>query len=116
MSSGASTRVLDNTHATTALTNAMARSGLTLPAGGLSAACAGFHNLGSCVSAMHVANNLQIPGGFDAVKSLMTTGDKLSLGDAVHQLRPTADSKEAEKLAKKQANADLHRASATLGG
>jgi hypothetical protein len=115
MSSGASTRVLDNAHATQALSNALVRSGLTLPAGGLTTACAGFHNLGSCVAAMHVANNLRFTGGFDALKSLMTTGDKLDLGDAVRQLSPTADSKAAEKLGKKQANADLRRASDSLG-
>jgi hypothetical protein len=116
MSSGASTRVLDNAHATQALSSALVRSGLTLPTGGLTAACAGFHSLGSCVSAMHVANNLHFSGGFDSLKSLMTTGDKLSLGDAIHQLAPAADSKAAEKLGKKQANADLRRASDSLGG
>lgn len=114
MSSGASTRVLDNAHATQALSNALVHSGLTLPAGGLTAACAGFHNLGSCISAMHVANNLGIPGGFGALKSLMTTGQDLSLGAAVRQLAPNTDSKAAEKAAKRQAEADLRQAGDSL--
>jgi len=32
-------------------------------------ACAGFKNMGQCVAAAHVAKNLNIPGGFDALKA-----------------------------------------------
>jgi len=31
-------------------------------------ACNGFKNLGQCVAAAHVAKNLDIPGGFDALR------------------------------------------------
>jgi hypothetical protein len=108
--SSASTRVLDNSHVNTALGNALAHSGIALPAGGLQSACGGFRNLGQCLSAMHVAQNLNLTGGFDGLKALMTTGDKLKLGSAIQQLSPEADAKAAEKAAKKQANADLSRA------
>ena len=35
-------------------------------------ACDGFKNLGQCVAAAHVAKNLDIPGGFDALKAKVT--------------------------------------------
>jgi hypothetical protein len=116
MSSGASTQVLTNPNATLALSNALTHSGITLPTGGLQAACGGFRNLGTCVAALHVAQNLSLTGGFDSLKTLMTTGDKLSLGKAIGQLKPTTDTKSAEKSAKKQANADLRRANSNLDG
>jgi hypothetical protein len=34
-------------------------------------ACQGFKNLGQCVAAAHVAKNLNIPGGFTALKDTM---------------------------------------------
>src|SRR5258708_32892936 len=35
-------------------------------------ACNGFKNMGQCVAAAHVAKNLNIPGGFDALKAEIT--------------------------------------------
>lgn len=111
-----STRSLeDNPHLSTALGNALARGGVTLPAGGLSAACEGFGNLGKCVAALHVAQNLSLPGGFDALKAEMTSGDKLSLGKAIAKLKPEADAAATAKAAKKAARADLARAEEEMG-
>lgn len=89
------------------LGKALTRSGVTLPAGGLRSACQGFSNLGQCVSALHVAQNQTIPGGFDALKATMTTGAKLSLGKAIQQLDPKADAKAAARKASRQARSEL---------
>src|SRR2546427_998536 len=43
------------------------------------AACAGFKNLGQCVAAAHVAKNIDIPGGFDALKAKVTGSRGVSL-------------------------------------
>lgn len=107
VSSGASTRVLSNTHVTTALTNSLSHSGVTLPSGGLSAACSGFSNLGGCVAALHVAQNLNLPGGFDALKALITGTNKMKLGAAITQLQPSANAKAAVHTANRQAETDL---------
>ena len=96
-----------NVHLQTALSASLARSGVAVPAGGLTSACAGFGNLGQCLAAMHVAKNLQITGGFDALKAEMTGTTKASLGDAIKRLRPDADSKLVAKRAKVQARAEL---------
>ena len=104
-----------NSHLSGALNKALGKSGVTLPPGGLTAACEGFRNLGGCLSALHVADNLALPGGFDALKAAMTSGDKLSLGKAIKQLKPDADAKLAEKQAKKQARTDLDSANGYSG-
>src|ERR1700747_248151 len=46
-------------------------------------ACDGFKNLGQCVAAAHVAKNLDIPGGFAALKAKMTGSGALNLGKAI---------------------------------
>jgi hypothetical protein len=51
-------------------------------------ACDGFKNLGQCVAAAHVAKNLDIPGGFDALKAKVTGNGAVSLGNAIEQLNP----------------------------
>lgn len=107
ISSGASTRVLSNTHVTTSLTSALGHSGVTLPSGGLKAACSGFSNLGGCVAALHVSQNLNLPGGFDALKALMTGSSKMKLGAAITQLKPSADAKAEARKANHQAHEDL---------
>ena len=68
----------------------------------------GFKNYGQYVAAQHVAENLNIPGGIDALKKLMTGDGGVSLGKAIHQLRPDltqqsvdAEVKKAEAAAKK---------------
>jgi hypothetical protein len=63
----------------------------------------GFKNLGQFVAAVHVSQNLGIP--FTALKTDMTNGD--SLGQAIHALKPDADSKAESKKGLKQANEDI---------
>ena len=101
------TRVLDNSKLDKSLTNALAKSGIVLPSGGLKAACAGFGNLGQCVAALHVAKNLNLPGGFAALKSRITGADAVSLGKAIQQVSPNTNSKAQVKAANKAAHADL---------
>jgi len=74
-------------------------------------ACNGFKNIGQCVAAAHVAKNLDIPGGFDALKAKLTGSGAISLGKAIKQLAPDADSKAEAKKANKQASDDLSEAS-----
>src|SRR5260221_1168925 len=70
-------------------------------------ACGGFKNIGQCVAAAHVAKNLDIPGGFDALKAKVTGSGAVSLGKAIEELAPKADAKAEAKKAKKQASDDL---------
>jgi hypothetical protein len=70
-------------------------------------ACNGFKNLGQCVAAAHVAKNLSIPGGFDALKARMTGTDSMSLGKAIESLAPNANAKSETKKANKQASDDM---------
>jgi len=70
-------------------------------------ACSGFKNIGQCVAAAHVAKNLDIPGGFDALKAKVTGSGAVSLGKAIEELAPKADAKAEAKKAKKQASDDL---------
>ena len=71
-------------------------------------ACSGFKNLGQCVAAAHVAKNLDIPGGFDALKAKMTGSGSVSLGKAIKELAPDADAKAEAKKANKQTSDDLN--------
>ena len=68
-------------------------------------ACAGFRNLGSCMAAAHVSKNLGIP--FDTLRTKLTGSGAVSLGKAIHELKPDADAKSAERDATRQARADL---------
>ena len=70
-------------------------------------ACSGFKNIGQCVAAAHVAKNLDIPGGFDALKAKITGSGAVSLGKAVQELAPNVDGKAEAKKANKQAADDL---------
>jgi hypothetical protein len=80
-------------------------------------ACQGFKNLGQCVAAAHVAKNLDIPGGFMALKDKMlgispngtstVTSKPMSLGKAIQALDPSASAKAAIGKAKKQADQDI---------
>jgi hypothetical protein len=74
-------------------------------------ACSGFKNIGQCVAAAHVAKNLDIPGGFAALKTKMTGSGAVSLGKAIKELAPSADGKAEAKKANKQADDDLNGAS-----
>jgi hypothetical protein len=68
-------------------------------------ACSGFKNLGQCVAAIHVSNNLKIP--FDDLKAKMTGDNAESLGKSIHDLKPDADAKTEAAKATKQAKKDI---------
>jgi hypothetical protein len=74
-------------------------------------ACGGFKNLGQCVAAAHVAKNLDIPGGFDALKAKVTGKGSVSLGKAIQEFKPDADAKAEVKKANKESDEDLREAS-----
>src|SRR6266852_8989648 len=74
-------------------------------------ACSGFKNIGQCVAAAHVAKNLDIPGGFDALKAKVTGSGAVSLGTAIKGFAPNADAKAETKKANKQASDDLKETS-----
>jgi hypothetical protein len=105
------TTLSNNGKLDTSLSNALAKSGVAVPGGNLQSACSGFKNLGQCVAALHVAKNLDIPGGFAALKDKMTGTNSVSLGKAIQQLDPKANAKAEKKKANKQADEDI-RASA----
>lgn len=74
-------------------------------------ACSGFKNLGQCVAAAHLAKNLDIPGGFNALKAKVTGTGAVSLGKAIESLVPTANAKAETKKANKQASDDMRESS-----
>ncbi len=98
-SSSVSDKLADNTKLASKLQS-------LLPAGtNLQQAADGFKNLGQFVAAVHVSHNLGIP--FDELKAKMMGPPKESLGQAVHALRPTANSKSEASKANKQAKQDI---------
>ncbi len=110
MGSQSPTTVLNNGKLDTSLANALTKSGISVPGGNLKTACSGFKTLGQCIAAMHVAKNLDIPGGFDALKDKVTGTSAVSLGKAIQDLSPNADAKAESKKAGKQANHDISTA------
>jgi hypothetical protein len=86
-----------------------------VPAGNtLAGAADGFRNQGQFVAALHVAHNLNIP--FDQLKAKLTGNDPVSLGKAIHELRPQLDEKAIKnntKLADRQAERDLQQSEST---
>jgi hypothetical protein len=98
-SSSVSEKLTDNTKLASKLQN-------LLPAGtDLTTASQGFKNLGQFVAAVHVSHNLGIP--FDELKAKMMGPPKESLGQAVHALKPAANSKSETSKANKQAKQDM---------
>lgn len=94
-----------------------------LPAGtDLKSACTGFRNVGQCVAAIHVSQNLNIPfacmkadvtGQAPATGSQCPAGSgssKLSLGKSIQTLAPNANSKQEATTGTKEANSDLKEA------
>jgi hypothetical protein len=67
-------------------------------------AASGFGDLGEFISTVHVSDNLDIP--FDELKSRVTGPDGRSLGDAIRELRPTANPTVEIKRAREQARRD----------
>ena len=107
MGSQSPTTVLDNSKLNTSLTNALAKSGVSIPGGDLRTACSGFKNLGQCVAAMHVAKNLNL--SFDDLKNKMTGSNSENLGKAIQDLGgPNVNAKSEAKKANKQASQDLN--------
>ena len=74
-----------------------------LPSGEtISQAAAGFKNEGQFIAALHVSQNLGIP--FDQLKAKMTGSDAMSLGAAIHALKPAVSEKDSKEEAKKAEN------------
>ncbi len=71
-----------------------------------STACDGFKNLGQCVAAAHVSQNLGIT--FSDLKAKMTGSSPESLGKAIQDLKPSANAKTESKKANKQAQQDIN--------
>lgn len=106
ITSGSPASVLNNSHATTALTNALTKSGITIPGGNLQTACSGFKNLGQCIAALHVAKNLNL-----SFTDLQTKMGSESLGKSIQDLGgPNVNAKSEAKKANKQASEDLNAA------
>ena len=103
-------KVLDNGKLNTSLSNALSKSGISVPGRDLKSACSAYKNLGQCVAAMHVAKNLNIPGGFAALTDKMTGSNAVSLGNAIQDLSPNTNAKAESKKATAQANHDLSEA------
>ena len=66
--------------------------------------------LPQCVAAAHVAKNLNITGGFDALKLRVTGTGAMSLGKAIQSFDPNANAKSEVKKANKQADDDMKEA------
>jgi hypothetical protein len=69
-------------------------------------ACSGFSNLGHCVAAIHVSQNLGI--SFSDLKGKITGSNSESLGKAIHELKPDVDANAEKKKAEKQAKDDMN--------
>ena len=67
-------------------------------------AASGFGDLGEFISTVHVSDNLDIP--FHELKSRVTGPAGRSLGEAIRELRPTADPGVEIKRAREQARRD----------
>jgi hypothetical protein len=120
----ASSQLMNNQPLNEALTKALEKKNL-LPSGGLATACTGYTNLGRCISAIHVANNLKLPGGFFCLRRAMTgtalpsadttacavTQTNLKLGQAIQKFDPNADPKAEATKGTKQADTDIDTAS-----
>ena len=97
--------VLDhNTHLTTKLEGILGLSGPTALQT-LKTDASGFKNFGQFVAAVHVSHNLDIP--FSDLQAKMIGPSAVSLGKAIQELKPTADSKTETKKATTEANEDV---------
>ena len=77
-----------------------------LPSGTtLDTASRGFRNQGQFIAALHVSRNLNIP--FADLKSRMTGPNAMSLGQAIHALRPSANATVEARHAHHQTTTDL---------
>jgi len=109
MGSQSPATVLNNGKLDTSVTNALAKSGISVPGGDLKTACSGFKTLGQCIAAMHVSKNLNL--SFTDLKDKMTGSNSDSLGKAIQDLGgPNVKAKSEAKKANKQASQDLNAA------
>jgi hypothetical protein len=111
------TRRITSTATTTTTTNPIAsrisrnprqaaRVEHMLPAGmTLATASRGFRNQGQFIAALHASQNHNIP--FRDLRRAMTGPHAMSLGQAIHTLRPSVNGTTAERRAHTQATADL---------
>lgn len=67
-------------------------------------AAEGFQNWGRFVAAAHVSKNLNIP--FDQLKARTTGPDSVSLGKAIHELRPDLSKSEVKEAVKEAKRAE----------
>ncbi len=86
----------------TNLTNALSKSGISVPGGNLATFCSGnnFKTLGQCIAALHINHK------FSTCTFTDLSGAK-SLGAAIHSCNPNVDAKAEASKAMKQANADI---------
>ena len=109
MASQSPSSVLGNDKLNTSLTNALGKSGISVPGGDLKSTCSGFKTLGQCIAALHVAKNLNL--SFSDLQSKMTGSNPENLGKAIQDLGgPNVNAKSEAKKANKQANQDLKAA------
>jgi hypothetical protein len=71
----------------------------------LATASNGFKNKGQFIAALHVSQNLNIP--FRDLRRAMTGPNSMSLGQAIHKLRPSVDATAAESRARTQTTTDV---------
>ena len=71
----------------------------------LNQASRGFKNQGQFIAALHASQNQGIP--FTQLKRAMTGPRQLSLGQAIHTLRPSANPTTAQTTATHQATVDM---------
>jgi hypothetical protein len=84
-----------------------------LPSGmTLADAAKGFKNEGQFIAALHAAKDLGV--SFTDLKTEMTGSERDSLGQAIHDLKPTADAKTSAKTAETEARADISSTRPTL--
>jgi len=69
-------------------------------------ACDGFKKLSDCVSALHAAQNLEIPLA-DLKGKIIADKSHDALEKAIHELKPNVDAKAERKKAQKQADRDM---------
>jgi hypothetical protein len=71
----------------------------------LATASNGFRNQGQFIAALHVSQNQGIP--FADLRDAMTGPNAVSLGQAIHTLRPSANADDAVRRANRQTQTDL---------
>ena len=97
----------------TANTALVAKLTPLLPANtSLADAAKGFKNEGQFIAALHAAKDLGV--SFTDLKAEMTGSEHDSLGQAIHDLKPTADAKASAKTAAGEARADITATRPTL--